>query len=75
MTPLALAGSFTTNGTTTTWVPLLDASGSTIGLVNAANVDAGTVTTYAYDPSGNPPASGTWNLWPFLYPYSVFQCQ
>jgi hypothetical protein len=37
----ALAGSFTSGGTTTTWVPLLDQDGSTIGLVNAAQVDSG----------------------------------
>jgi hypothetical protein len=48
-------------------VPLLDLDGSTIGLVNAANVDAGPVTNYTYDPSGNPTASGTANDWPFQY--------
>jgi hypothetical protein len=63
----ALAGSFTANDTTTTWVPLIDTSGSTIGLVNAANVDSGPVTTYTYDPSGNPTVSGTVNDWPFQY--------
>jgi hypothetical protein len=63
----ALAGSFTANGTTTTWVPLLDASGSTIALVNAANVGAGPTTTYTYDPSGTPTVSGASNFWPFQY--------
>ena len=63
----ALAGSFTANDTTTTWVPLIDTSGSTIGLVNAANVDSGPVTTYTYDPSGTPTVSGTANDWPFQY--------
>jgi hypothetical protein len=63
----ALAGSFTANDTTTTWVPLIDTSGSTIGLVNAANVDSGPVTTYTYDPSGTPTVSGTTNDWPFQY--------
>ena len=63
----SLAGSFTANGTTTTWVPLLDASGSTIGLVNAANVNAGPVTTYTYDPSGTPSVTGSANDWPFQY--------
>jgi hypothetical protein len=49
-------------------VPLLDLDGSTtIGLVNAANVDSGPVTTYTYDSSGNPTASGTANDWPFQY--------
>jgi YD repeat-containing protein len=51
----------------TTWVPLIDASGSTIALVNAGNMDAGPVTTYTYDPAGNPTVSGTANDWPFLY--------
>jgi hypothetical protein len=41
--------------------------GSTIALVNAANVDAGPVTTYTYDPSGNPTLSGRANSWPFQY--------
>jgi len=63
----ALAGSYTANGTTTTWVPLLDQDGSTIGLVNGAQVDSGPVTTYTYDPSGNPTVSGTPNDWPFQY--------
>jgi hypothetical protein len=57
----ALAGSYTSNGTTTTWVPLLDQDGSTIGLVNAAQVDSGPVTTYTYTPSGYPTATGTAN--------------
>ena len=62
-----VAGSYSLNGTTTTWVPLLDTSGSTIGLVNAAQPDAGPSTTYTYSPSGNPTASGTANHWPFQY--------
>jgi hypothetical protein len=37
------------------------------GLVNAAQVDSGPVTTYTYDPSGNPTVSGTANDWPFQY--------
>ncbi len=48
-------------------MPLLDLDGSTIGLVNAAQVDSGPVTTYTYDPSGNPTVSGTANDWPFQY--------
>ena len=48
-------------------MPLLDADGSTLGLVNAANVDSPPVTTYTYDPAGNPTVSGTANDWPFLY--------
>jgi hypothetical protein len=63
----AVAGSYTASGTTTTWVPLIDASGSTIGLVNAANVDAGPVTTYTYDPSGTASTTGSANDWPFQY--------
>ncbi len=35
--------------------------------MNAAQVDSGPVTTYTYDPSGNPTASGTANDWPFQY--------
>ena len=64
----ALAGSYTASGRTTTWLPLLDADGSTLGLVNAANPDSGPVTNYTtYDPSGNPTWSGTSNDWPFQY--------
>ena len=63
----ALAGLYTASGTTTTWVPLLDQDGSTLGLVNAANPDSGPVTNYAYDPSGNPTWSGAANDWPFQY--------
>jgi hypothetical protein len=63
----ALAGSFTSGGTTTTWVPVVDASGSTLGLVNAASPQSGMATTYTYDPSGTPSASGTANEWPFQY--------
>src|SRR5258708_5152059 len=62
------AGSFTANGTTTTWVPLIDTSGSTIALVNAASTQSQPATTYTYDPSGTPTQSGTTNpFWPFLY--------
>jgi hypothetical protein len=63
----ALAGSFTSGGTTTTWVPLIDASGSTLGLWNAASPQSGLATTYTYDPSGTPTASGAANEWPFQY--------
>ena len=63
----AVAGSYSLNGTTTTWLPLLDTDGSTLGLVNAANPDSGPVTTYTYDPSGTPAVSGTANDWPFQY--------
>ncbi len=63
----ALAGSFTSGGITTTWVPIIDASGSTIGLVNAASPQSGMATTYTYDPSGTPSANGAANEWPFLY--------
>lgn len=63
----AVAGSYTAGGTTTTWVPLLDQDGSTIGLVNAAQPDSGPVTNYTYDPSGTPTVTGTANDWPFQY--------
>ena len=62
----ALAGSFTPNGTTTTWVPLTDASGSTIGLVNAASTGS-LAATYTYDPFGTPTLSGATTFWPFLH--------
>jgi hypothetical protein len=45
----------------------LDADGSTLGLVNAANPNSAPVTTYTYDPSGTPTVSGTANDWPFLF--------
>jgi hypothetical protein len=48
-------------------VPLIDASGSTIALVNAASTGSPPATTYTYDPSGNPTVSGTANDWPFQY--------
>jgi len=63
----AVAGSFSSGGTTTTWVPLIDASGSTIALVNAASPQSTPATTYTYDPAGTPSASGAANDWPFLY--------
>jgi len=50
-----------------TWVPLIDTSGSTIALVNAANLNSAPVTTYTYDPTGTPSVSGTSNYWPFQY--------
>ena len=62
-----MAGSDTTSGNQITWVPLIDASGSTIALVNAASTQSPPATTYTYDPSGNPTLSGTTNYWPFLY--------
>jgi hypothetical protein len=63
----ALAGSFTGLHGTTTSVPLIDLDGTTIGLVDASNVNGGPVTTYTYDPSGTPTLSGTYNEWSFLY--------
>ena len=63
----SLAGSYTASGTTTTWVPLIDASGSTIALVNAASTGSQPSTSYTYDPFGNPTLGGTANNWPFLY--------
>jgi hypothetical protein len=63
----AVAGSYTSNGTTTTWLPLLDTDGSTLGLVPATNPASGPSTTYTYDPAGNPSRSGAANDWPFQY--------
>ncbi len=48
-------------------VPLIDASGSTIALVNAASTQSAPATTYTYDPAGTPSVSGAANDWPFLY--------
>jgi len=62
-----LAGSYTLGGSTTTWVPLVDASGTTIALVNKASLQSAPATTYTYDPSGTPSLSGSGNYWPFLY--------
>ncbi|HYB90811.1 MAG TPA: hypothetical protein VEC38_07185 [Candidatus Binataceae bacterium] len=42
-------------------------SGSTVGLVNAAQINPGPVTTYTYDPSGNFSLNGSANIWPFLF--------
>ncbi len=63
----AVAGSFTSGGTTTSWVPLIDTSGSTIALVNAASTQPPAATTYTYDPAGTPSVNGTANDWPFQY--------
>jgi YD repeat-containing protein len=65
--PGGLAGSLTTSSGTTTWVPLLDKDGTTIALVNTANVNALPQTTVTYDPSGVPTVSGLANSFPFLY--------
>ena len=64
---VALAGSYRAGSTTTTWVPLLDANGSTIALVNAAAPGSPPSTSYTYDPSGNTTVSGAANSWPFEY--------
>jgi hypothetical protein len=48
-------------------VPLIDASGSTIALVNAASTPSPAATTYTYDPSGSATLNGQANNWPFLY--------
>jgi hypothetical protein len=47
-------------------VPLFDASGSTIGLVNPAS-PASQPTAITYDPSGNPSSTSQGNSFPFLY--------
>jgi hypothetical protein len=62
-----LAGSYTASGTTTTWVPLIDASGSTIALVNPASPGSPPAATFTYDPSGKPTVSGQANSFPFRY--------
>ncbi|MHB8384091.1 MAG: hypothetical protein ACYDC3_17320 [Candidatus Binataceae bacterium] len=53
----ALAGSYTSGGTTTAWVPLIDVNGSTIALVNSASPSSPPGATYTYDPSGNQDSS------------------
>ena len=53
-------------GTTTTWVPLID-SGLDDRAGERGECDTGPVTTYTYDPSGTPSVTGTANDWPFLY--------
>jgi hypothetical protein len=63
----ALAGTYSSYPNSTSVVPLVDASGSTIALVNTASLQSNPQTTYTYDPSGNPSVSGTANYWPFLY--------
>ncbi len=49
------------------WVPLIDASGSTIALVSSTSTQSQPTTTYTYDPSGNPTENPAGNTWPFLY--------
>jgi hypothetical protein len=56
-----------TTWVTTTWVPLIDAEGSTIALVNAAQTGSPPTTTYTYDPYGKPTMSGAGSNFPFLY--------
>ncbi len=65
--PGALDGWLTSGGITTTWVPLFDAAGSTIALVNAANTGVPPATTFTYDLSGVSTVSGASNSFPFLY--------
>ena len=48
-------------------MPLLDKDGTTIALVNTANVNALPQTTVTYDPSGVSTVSGLANSFPFLY--------
>ncbi len=62
----ALAGAYTSGGTTTNYVPLVDAAGTVIALVNPASASSPS-TTYTYDPSGNPSMAGASSNWPFLY--------
>ena len=48
------------------YVPLVDAAGTVIALVNPASVSS-PAETVTYHPSGTPSASGSANGWPFLY--------
>ncbi len=59
-----LAFSSTVGGTTSTYVPIADGQGSTIGLVNSSNV---LQTQFSYDPWGNPTANGSASQYPFLF--------
>ncbi len=59
-----LAFTSTVGGTTSTYVPIQDGQGSTIGLVNSGNV---LQTTFTYDPFGNPTAGGSATSYPFLF--------
>ncbi len=65
--PGALAGSWTSGATTTTWVPLRDIAGSTIALVKPGQTDSHPPTLYSYDPFGVPRLTGAGSFWPFLY--------
>ena len=65
--PGGLAGSLTSGGVTKTYVPLLDKDGTTIALVNTANVNSPPETTFTYDPFGVSTVSGVANSFPFLY--------
>ncbi len=47
-------------------MPLVDAAGTVIALVNPASASSPS-TTYTYDPSGNPSMAGASSNWPFLY--------
>ncbi|MBF6570938.1 MAG: RHS repeat protein [Candidatus Binataceae bacterium] len=59
-----LAFTTSSNGTTNTYEPIQDGSGSAIGLVNSSNV---LQTQYTYDPFGNVSTSGTASPYPYLY--------
>jgi hypothetical protein len=63
----AIAGTVTSADSSATWVPLLDADGSTIALVNAAQVNSPPETSYKYDPYGGTTVSGATNSWPLQY--------
>jgi hypothetical protein len=64
----ALAGTYTdaASQTTTNYVPLVDAAGTVIALVNPASPST-KAETVTYDPSGTPSVSGSADGWPFLY--------
>ncbi len=59
-----LAFASTAGGTTSTFIPLEDGQGSALGLVNSGNV---LQAQFAYDPFGNPSATGTASQYPYLF--------
>jgi YD repeat-containing protein len=59
-----LAYSSVSGASTTTWVPLQDALGSTVALVDPAGSLA---TQYTYDPAGKVTTSGAANSLPYLF--------
>ncbi len=60
----ALAATLASGGTSNTYVPLTDALGSTLALVNSSG---GVAAQYTYDPFGNVAASGQSLAYPYQY--------